>query len=377
MTREIKNILSAYTEAKKQGRQTALATVVCVEGSSYRRPGARMLIEENGRLTGAISGGCLEGDVFRKACFAMNQKQNKLIKYDTTLDDDLEFGMQLGCNGIVYILLEPIDAQQRNNPIALLERSVLHRKNSVLVTLFSLKVYSNNQPGTCLFFNADCYQGTIDDENLESEIMEDAARVLASESSILKTYRVNELSAFVEFVEPPVSLIIVGAGNDAFPLVEIASVLGWQITVVDGRSTHATKQRFANVHKVIVGKPVDIMRELVIDDRTFFVLMTHNYNYDLSMMAQLLKESYRYIGILGPRKRLHRLLTELQDSGIPISSKQMLTIYGPIGLDIGAEGAEEIALAIVAEIKAVLTERSGSSLRKRIEAIHTHSPFNT
>src|SRR5688500_8385204 len=110
MTKEIENIITAFEEAKKQRRQTALATVVHVEGSSYRRPGARMLVEDNGRLTGAISGGCLEGDALRKALLAITQKQNKLVTYNTLDDDDVQFGVQLGCNGIVHILFEPIDA---------------------------------------------------------------------------------------------------------------------------------------------------------------------------------------------------------------------------------------------------------------------------
>src|SRR5215207_5240419 len=121
MMKEISDIINAFKEALLQGRQTALATVVHVEGSSYRRPGARMLIEDNGKLTGAISGGCLEGDALRKALLAINQKQNKLVTYNTMDDDDLEFGVQLGCNGIVHILFEPIEQTQVNNPITLLE----------------------------------------------------------------------------------------------------------------------------------------------------------------------------------------------------------------------------------------------------------------
>src|ERR1043165_2913977 len=123
MTKEIRDIIAAYEAAKQRGQQTALATVVHVEGSSYRRPGARMLVEDTGRMTGAISGGCLEGDALRKALLAINQQQNKLVTYNTLLEDDIDFGVQLGCNGIVHILFEPINPEQTDNPIALLERS--------------------------------------------------------------------------------------------------------------------------------------------------------------------------------------------------------------------------------------------------------------
>src|SRR5918992_505391 len=139
MTKEIVDIVVAFKEAQQRGRQTALATVVHVEGSSYRRPGARMLVEDNGKMTGAISGGCLEGDALRKALLAINQRQNKLVTYNTLDDDDVEFGVQLGCNGIVHILFEPIDPSQPDNPIALLERVCLQRRDAVLVTLFSLE----------------------------------------------------------------------------------------------------------------------------------------------------------------------------------------------------------------------------------------------
>ncbi|MEQ1800228.1 MAG: XdhC family protein, partial [Lacibacter sp.] len=148
MTKEINEIIAAYKRAQQKGNKTALATVVYVEGSSYRRPGARMLVEDDGRMTGAISGGCLEGDALRKALLAIHQQQNKLVTYNTLDEDDVEFGVQLGCNGIVHILFEPIDSEDENNPIALLERSQLFRKETVLVTLFSLHNFHGHQPGT-------------------------------------------------------------------------------------------------------------------------------------------------------------------------------------------------------------------------------------
>src|ERR1700709_456795 len=150
--KEIKDIISSFNEATRLGKQTALVTVVHVDGSSYRRPGARMLITEDGQLTGAISGGCLEGDALRKALLAINQQQNKLVTYDTTDEDDAKFGVQLGCNGIVHILFEPIHADVINHPIALLQNLLCKRGNAVLVTLFSLSV-KEPQHGTSLLFS--------------------------------------------------------------------------------------------------------------------------------------------------------------------------------------------------------------------------------
>src|SRR5688572_20485626 len=199
--KEIKDILQAHHAAVKDGKKTALATVVHVEGSSYRRPGARMLVTEDGRLTGAISGGCLEGDALRKALLAISQGQNKLVTYDTLSDDDAAFGVQLGCNGIVHILFEPIDPKGDHNPIVLLEMSLRQRKNAVLVTLFSLENFHDPQPGTCFFFDGDHSQGEIVDKSLEQKIKEDTESVFSNGSSLLKQY--SRLTAFVELLQPP------------------------------------------------------------------------------------------------------------------------------------------------------------------------------
>lgn len=370
MYKEISDILTAYREAELQGRKTALATVVHVEGSSYRRPGARMLVEDNGKITGAISGGCLEGDALKKALLAINQQQNKLVTYDTLHEDDIEFGVQLGCNGIVHILFEPIIPHQPGNPIFLLEKFLAKRENAVLATLFSLKNYHGQQPGTCFFFNG---KETIINplvNSLEHELLAEARQVLFSKTSVLKQYETHELTAFVELLQPPVSLIIIGAGNDALPLLEMATVLGWQITVVDGRPTHANYTRFKTAHKIIVAKPAESIQHLEFDERTFVVLMTHNYNYDLVILPLLLQQPCRYIGALGPKKRLLRMLAEMQAQNLAITDQQLSTIYGPIGLDIGAETSEEIALAVLSEIKAVLSGRAGTFLRHRNNGIH-------
>lgn len=376
MVKEISDIVEAFKEAQKHGRRTALATVVHVEGSSYRRPGARMLVEDNGRITGAISGGCLEGDALKKALLAINQGQNKLVTYDTLHEDDIEFGVQLGCNGIVHILFEPINLLEAYNPIALLEKCLVMRKDAVLVTMFSLKNYHGFQPGTCFFYNNESAFGEVDDNELESELKQDASEAINTGSSFLKQYN-NQVLGYVELLKPRVNLVIVGAGNDALPMVDMATVLGWTITVVDGRATHATRNRFPKVDKVVIAKPAEVIRHVVIDERTVFVLMTHNYNYDLELLKLLLQTDVNYIGSLGPKKRLERILTELDEQGVIITDEQREKIYGPTGINIGAEAAEEIALSVLAEIKAVLSNQNGTFLRDRSEAIHSRLPVET
>jgi xanthine/CO dehydrogenase XdhC/CoxF family maturation factor len=168
-------------------------------------------------------------------------------------------------------------------------------------------------------------------------------------------------------------LIIVGAGNDVLPMVAIASLLGWHTTVIDGRSTHANRQRFPQANKVIPGQPAEAIKQVRIDEKTAFVLMTHNYNYDLATLRILLQKQCAYIGTLGPKKRLERMFQELETQGVLTTADQQAMIHGPTGLDIGAETAEEIALSIIAEIKAVLSRRDGNFLRERPEAIHSRT----
>lgn len=366
--KEIEDIVASYKKANTAGKKTALATVVHVEGSSYRRPGARMLVTEDGELTGAISGGCLEGDALRKALLAINQQQKKLVTYDSMDEDDNSFGIQLGCNGIVYILFEPIDAALKNNPIQLLELASTQTNNSVLATSFSLQDPQGEQIGTCLFANE---QEFISSKSFAANLKEEVQAVLQSGASMMKQY--DKTSAFIELVPPAVELVIAGAGNDAFPLLKMADVLGWHVTVMDGRKTHATERRFPSAKKIIVAKPAEGVSQISISNQTVFVLMSHNYNYDLGMLQQLIHSNCQYIGVLGPKKKMEKMYAELQDNGMVITAQDKEKIFGPVGLDVGAETAEEIALSIVAEIKAVLSKRAGASLRNKEGFIHDHS----
>ncbi len=374
--KEITEIIQSFDEAQKQGRQTALATVVHVDGSSYRQPGARMLVTDEGKLTGAISGGCLEGDALRQALLVMAEQKTKLITYDTTDEDDVNFGVGLGCNGIIHILLEPIDPSKPDNPIQLFKSILNQRQKAVVVTLFSLKDRWGAQPGTCLLHSEqETIKRNTPGEKLYDILLADTKKAFDRKESATKTYvsENNQYTAFIELINPPVSLVIIGAGNDVKPLVQIAGVLGWETTLADGRTNYAKAERFPTAKKVILAKPDKVLSQLVVDDRTVFVLMTHNYNYDMAMLRQLVKEKINYIGILGPRKKTDRMLHELKEEGITLNDEQLSVIYGPVGFDIGAEASEEIALSIAAEIKAVLAGRGGQSLKNNMVNIHSRS----
>jgi xanthine dehydrogenase accessory factor len=369
--KELEDIVKAFDLAQQQDKQTALATVVQVEGSSYRRAGARMLVTEDGELTGAISGGCLEGDALRKARLVMAQQQPMLVTYDTTDDDDAKLGVGLGCNGIIHILIEPIFTDNPHHPIQLFKKFLSKRQNAVVVTLFSLADRKARQPGTCMFVTGEEHLINCNIDSLQEELLKDAQTVLQNGRSATQPYQAEaELTGFVELLKPAVSLLIFGAGNDAIPLVQMASVLGWHTTVIDGRTNYAVSSRFPLAKRVLLAKPEQALEQLSIDTRTVVVLMTHNYNYDLAMLQQLLPLQLTYVGSLGPKKKLQRMLDELQEDGIEITAQQLQSIYGPTGLNIGAETSEEIALSILSEIQAVLLKQEGRSLRDRTSVIH-------
>ncbi len=380
--KEILDVIRAYDEARLQGKQTALSTVVHVDGSSYRRPGARMLVDDVGQLTGAISGGCLEGDALRKAMLVLTQQKSKLVTYDTMDEDDAKFGIGLGCNGIIQVLIEPVNPADPYHPIALLKAFAGGRRSAVLVTLFSLNKWEE-QPGTCLLYQegetiaggpevGGLIAGGALPSALKDVLAEEAKKAFADRVSSFKNFvsQQQDLTAFIEYLRPPVSLVVIGAGNDVIPLIRMADILGWQTCVIDGRSSHAKPGRFAASCQVLVSKPEKALEQISIDEQTVFILMTHNYNYDLAMLRGLIGRRVPYIGSLGPQKKLDRMLDELRAEGLTIDDAQLRPLYGPSGLDIGAETPEEIALSILAEIKAVLAGRNGQPLRNNHDVIH-------
>ncbi|RZJ64258.1 MAG: XdhC/CoxI family protein [Flavobacterium sp.] len=367
--KEINDILEAYFFATATQKKCALATVVKVEGSSYRQPGARMLVTQDGMLTGAISGGCLEGDALRKALLCIDQQQNKLITYDTSSDDDAEFGVQLGCNGIVHILFEFIDETNPKNPISLLKRLQTERQAAAIAVVFSTD-RNQSQPGTSLFFRSE--SNCISSNDIGQNLIAEAQSAIKTKSTkiITNNNSTNNSEALIEFIPPPTSLIVAGAGNDVQPLAKAASLLGWETTIADGRSSHAKQNRFPEAKSVLVAKPLELIEKITIDSNTYFALMTHNYKYDLALLKLLLETDIRYIGILGPKTKLDRMLLDLESDGIKVTSEQLSRIYAPIGLDIGAETSEEIAISIVSEIKAVMTNRKGGLLKFKTDKIH-------
>jgi xanthine/CO dehydrogenase XdhC/CoxF family maturation factor len=331
-----------------------------------------MLVLENGLMIGAISGGCLEGDALKKAFLTFTDQATRLITYDTSNEEDASVGIQLGCEGVIQVLFEYIDAAKQNNPIEFIRKACNNRQKAVLVTMFDLKNKRNPLMGTTCLYNEYGNFESILEETINKSIVVDAQQVITNAQTQFATYQIGEqsINGFLDYIQPPISIVIVGAGNDAIPLSKMADLLGWEVKVVDGRNTHAKQDRFISACQVLVSKPEKVLEQIKIDDRTCFVLMTHNYQYDLEMLKALLPLNINYIGMLGPKKKLEKVLNDLATQGIEPSNGQLESIYGPTGLDLGAETAEEIASSIIAEIQAVFNKKEGSKLKLKTTQIH-------
>jgi xanthine/CO dehydrogenase XdhC/CoxF family maturation factor len=331
-----------------------------------------MLMTQEGEMVGSISGGCLEGDAFEHAKKVMQSGEPVLVNYDTSADDDTVWGLGLGCAGVVHVLIESLD-EAYYEYLQLLSRCLKEQKSGVVGTIFAVQGIPNAKVGSRLILN-DKGEVTskVENKNLNDAMLKDATEVLESGRSLVKEYETPEGKAEVsiESIQPPLPLLIFGAGHDAIPVVRLAKELGWNVTVVDSREAFLSKRRFPQADQLVVSDPAAMKETLPINRHTLVILMTHNYLHDLNIMRYLSKTKVRYLGVLGPKRRTEKLLQDLAKEGISLSQEQFQSLHSPAGLDIGAETPEEIAFAILSEIQAALTGRSAGMLRERKGPIH-------
>jgi xanthine/CO dehydrogenase XdhC/CoxF family maturation factor len=382
---EVQAILEAFDEAQRNGERCALATVVSVEGSAYRHPGARMLIRESGASVGTVSAGCLESDVIAHAQHVIHTARPKLLEYDTTsTSEEIAWGLGLGCNGSVRVLVEPLDAD--STYVAALRASLVGQSDIGVATVFQ-RSPSPSTPrveiGARLVIRGDreiC--SGIADSELASIMAADLRAALREQAPGVRVYAANEdsLRVFIDIVTPPVSLVVFGAGPDVVAMIETARGLGWRTEVVDPQARPASLVRFERADKVTLARPATVAEHVTITPRTLTLLMSHNYVHDQTMLKFLLASPARYIGVLGPRKRTERMLQELAARGeydVALKDGDSARLYAPVGLDIGANTPAEIALSVIAEMRAVIAARDGGQLRRRGHApIHERTARN-
>ncbi|MCK0108385.1 XdhC family protein [Flavobacteriaceae bacterium S0825] len=335
MTHEFKDIVEAHLKAKKIGLKTVLASVVALDGSSYRKPGVRMLILENNEMIGAVSGGCVEKDILRQSQSVFKDGQSKMMTYDGRY--------RLGCEGVLYILLEEFKPDKSflnvfENCLKTRQQFVFHshylKKEGIVHGIGSfVEIGGNNYP-------------------------------LSN-----KTEGKDRLLQFTQHMPPCFKLMIFGAEHDAVKLCQLASFNGWEVTVVSGPLESKTIQNFPGATAFYSVSPDDLELNSI-DSETAIVLMSHNFANDLKYLLELKDTRPVYIGMLGPSHRREKLLSQFLEYCPDVDEQFLELIHGPAGLNIGAETPQEIAISILSEILSVVRSQTPMALKEKVGRIH-------
>lgn len=369
--RDLRELITAFERARARGEYAALVTVVRVVGSAYRRPGARMLLASDGARVGLVSGGCLEADLAERARPVLESGRPLTVSYDARTDADLVFGLGLGCEGTVELLIERVPERRDGGHLALLASCLEARQRVALATVF--RSSGRVGVGARLWLVEGALGGSdFEDDRLAEGLGRAADAVLRSgrHRNVSIESADGAVDALVEPVLPHPELLVLGAGPDARPLVRFAVHLGFEVTVLDHRPAFAQPEHFPGAARVLVCEPGRLLEALEPDPDAAVVVMSHAFAHDRDHLRQLLGRRVRYLGVLGPRRRTERMLQELAKEGLAPSPEQRAALHAPVGLDIGAETPEEVALSILAEIQAALAGRAGGRLRDRDAPIH-------
>lgn len=338
MTHELKKIIAGCIVNQQKGLKSVLATVVALDGSSYRRPGVRMLIAEDGTMTGAVSGGCVEKEVVLQAQSVFKINRARIMTYDGRY--------RLGCEGILYILLEPFDITEDLQKQFF--RNFRERKSFQINSYYLKEEITSSEMGSEVHF---------------------ADGTKAAFSKFQDRKEDSELSVFSQEMPPLFKLLIVGSEHDAVQLCQTASLLGWEVHILASPNDPRTTANFPGAEEVLHVTP-EGAGMLDIDKETAVVLMNHNYATDLRFLLAIKDKDPVYLGLLGSVKRREKLFHELIEYHPDISDSLLDKIHGPAGLNIGAETPQEIAVSIISEILTVVRNKKAIPLREKSGKIH-------
>lgn len=338
---EMKNIIKSINQWQADGQKVAMATVVSIKGSAYRRPGARMVICEDGQSIGMLGGGCFDADVKEIALQVLKTGKPQLHLYNLMDVDVWDLG--LGCNGSVFILIESLSVIQGNEMLRKIEASIQNRKYLMIQHKFSKRMEYHSR-----FIN-----GEIELSRVYKEYDKE------------NKYHYSDCD-FCEWVEPDPRLVIFGAGHDVLPVVDFAHQAGFEVSIVDPRSAFLNKDRFPSASEFICSRPEDYHTKISPKENDYVLFMTHNINFDTEAYNFYRQFTVSYLGFLGPRHRCDRILNSLPNDG----NRNKELIHSPIGIDIGSETAEQVALSIVSELMAVKNKRKPIFLREKNSTIH-------
>jgi xanthine dehydrogenase accessory factor len=354
---ETSRIMQLLLDLAEQRRTAALATVIHVEGSAYRRAGAKMLIFDDGAMLGSVSGGCLEADVREVALSVMQGAEARLLHYDTGTDYQLPFGLGLGCNGSVDIFVRRAvpDLLEIAAPVTRLLQG--HKPFAVCTIIRGPRAIARSVVVT----SRGEQFGSTGNVNLDRCIATDANDLLERGSSQRQDFGGYEV--FVDLQVPPPSLVVFGAGEDTRPLARCAAEVGFRVTVVDHRPAYLSSHNYPAEVRLVEARANTEMPDVQLGPLTYAVVKTHSVEHDRKWVARLLASDVPYIGVLGPRARTEEILRELR-------SENDERVFGPVGIDLGADGPEQIAVSIVAELLARVSGREPMHLSQREGAIH-------
>ncbi len=340
MTHEFKEIIQLYCKAKQQEIPAVMATVVDVEGSSYRRPGVGMLILQNGKMIGAVSGGCVEKEVLRQAQSVFVSGTPKMMTYDGKY--------RLGCEGLLYILIEPFEIGYA--VISTIQKHLRSRKPFEIRSFYSKKRHKDPDMGSVI---------TLENQEFS----------FSDKTGFRKIEKEMSFTCFQREIQPCFRLVIIGTEHDAMKLCQLAANTGWEVEIIGSPKDPKRLEDFPGAHMLMNSLPEDLHIQKV-DHQTAIVLMTHNFAKDLLYLQAIKETQPAYIGLLGPARRREKLLSAFIDYFPEIADEFLDSIHGPAGLNLGAETPQEIAIAIIAEVLSVIRDQKPIPLQDKKGAIH-------
>jgi xanthine/CO dehydrogenase XdhC/CoxF family maturation factor len=350
--------LLEFYRAHQTDEALVLGTVVATEGSTYRKPGAMMLIAADSSYCGLISGGCLEADLAARAKQVFTDGKTRHVCYDMSQGDEFAWGLGLGCDGIIHLMLQRIDGGTGFGFLETLEQAWQAKSSGLL----SLATASSDPDHSAGDFAIHCgAEFSTGDPGLMRSIHSPEGSLFSNGHDMSRRYWQDAIATsngsvdvLLIPIKPPPAILICGAGHDAVPVARLAVEMGWNCTIVDHRPGFARADRFPDVCDVQVLQATELSTHIALKHIDAAILMTHHLGHDRTYLSQVVEADVSYIGLLGPRARRDRLLGEIGATHVHV--------HGPAGLDIGAEMPESIALAIIAEIHAFLNQRDGSML---------------
>lgn len=369
----IRALQEAFASWSAAGEPLVLATVFATEGSTYSKAGARMLIAGDGRFRGILSGGCLEGDLALRAHAVLESRESQSVTYDLRVAEDGDvWGLGVGCDGVIRVFLQPLSPEDGYQPFAAMARVFSGERAGWSATAIRSALPALPAGSTAVVAGEDSWWFRIPPAHREAVARAAAEALAAGPSGVVPlTLEGADVRLLCARLEPPPCILVLGAGLDAEPVVRLAGELGWRVTVQDHRPAYIAKGNFTGAEAVLnlpageLGKALDWSRYAAA------IVMSHHLETDRQYLAQLAATPIPYIGLLGPRNRRHRLLTDLGEAAARLAPR----LHGPAGLDIGGEGPAPIALSILAEMHATLVGPNKDTHRTRgLEPGHPPNP---